>query len=271
MRTIQVYPKPADLTDWIRWHLRNQRDVAIELRGPKGFGKSAMAYDIIQELSPMYPIREALCYNHKQWVGVVRRITEIRQEEDRQGLPRSLRVLWADDARQIFNRRRHMTSANNAALDVQTTFRETTQAVQFYGTQYDMLERPLMESGPYLLILFEKPYVGTVCWPDYGRLQEGVPRQVPMWPMRSPRPEEAYPRGWPAYRALRRELTAEMQRSTLERLAPIEKKANKAEMARELGISRVTLWRRETRNKPKRVSSNKPGKPAPTASTGFLA
>lgn len=232
MKTLQQYPRPDTLIPWVKWHLRNQRDVMIEYRGPKGFGKSAMMFHHIQKLQYGYPFKQSLCYNHKQYVNVAKRLRRIRKAEDARNAPRSLQVLWMDDATRIANRRDHMTKKNKRFLDFMRTSRDAIESVQLVGTQDDFVERPMMEIGPYLLILFKQPYTGWICWPKRDEMMKEEPRWVPMFPMRAPRPEDAYASLWPEYKQERRRLTDQLQTDALKALDDRQQLPDTEDMAR---------------------------------------
>lgn len=220
MKTLQPYPRPETMIPWIKWHLRNQRDVMVEFRGPKGFGKSALMFHLIRKLQWDLDYRAALCYNHKQYVTVAKRIRRVRKSEDAQGKPRSLQLIWMDDATRLANRRDHMTRKNKRFLDVMRTSRDALQAVQFIGTQDDFVERPMMELGPYVVVLFRKPYEPILCWPKQDAMMTQAPIWVPMkqWPWHFPKPEDAYGEDWGSYQKRRRELTESLHAQAMKAL-----------------------------------------------------
>lgn len=227
MRTLQQYPKPETLVSWILWHLSHNRDVAIEFRAPKGFGKSVLMLHLLLKLVeawhrqrnqpvPSYLFERSLCYSHKQFVNVVKHLRRIRQHEDRLGVERSLQFLWADDATRIINRRAHMTKKNRAVLDLTRTMRDAILSVQFYGTQDDLVERPLMDGGVYLLILFQKPYEPWICWPKTDPMMKEETRWIPMFPMKLGfNPTTVYAQEMARYTPARRKLTDELMKESL--------------------------------------------------------
>lgn len=172
-----------------------------------------------------------MCYNHKQYVTVAKRLRGIRKREDAAKQARSLQILWMDDATRIANRRDHMTKKNKRFLDFMRTSRDAIESVQLVGTQDDFVERPMMEIGPYLLILFKSPYQGWICWPKRDEMMKEEPRWVPMFPMRAPKPEDAYPSLWPAYKNERRRLTDELQNQALKALEDRSQKPDTEDMA----------------------------------------
>ena len=213
MKTMQSMPTSRTLVTWIKWHLRNQRDVVIELRGPKGFGKSAMMYHLVQRLRPGYNFRDSLCYSHKQYVQVVTRLRKLRKKQPRDR--RSIEFVWADDGTKIFNRRNALSSKNKNVLDFARTSRNQIQAIQLIGTQDDLVERPMMESGPYLLLLFEQPYRATICWPQYDELLRVQDPVKTKWKYKCPKPEIVYPNGWASYQTTQLAMTDKLHRESL--------------------------------------------------------
>ena len=203
---------PTSFYQWVRWNLRKQRDVCVELRGPKGYGKSALALWMRQRIDPQNRTFEDLVFSHKDYVNRYRQIGKERRSGDGR-----VKFLWVDDATRIFNRRNALSKKNIAILDLNRTMRDSHQAVQLLLTQDDLLERPLMQGGPYALFVFDRPYhCRFVRFKNDPLYSEFKVRK--MWAMKWPKPEKVYPNLWSTYQAARRVKTTALSQELLENL-----------------------------------------------------
>lgn len=193
---------PEQFLNSVHWNLRHQRDMTIELRGPKGYGKSSLAHWMRKRLSPGIKGYSDLVLSHKDYVRRYKELRTLRRKGDA-----TIQFLWVDDATRVFNRRNAMNRRNKAVLDINRMSRDSIQAVQFLLTQDDLLERPLMEIGPYALFILDTPYRAWYC--DFRRdaFYRGDPIPRKAWWLTWPNPEDECPDDWALYQSTRRERT----------------------------------------------------------------
>lgn len=206
------------LISHIRNLLASQMDVNIEIRGPKGWGKSALALGLCKALSPGFQEWDALAYSHEDYA---RRYRQIR--ERRKGGNRDVQVIWVDDAARLFDRRGHMTKKNRAMLTINRTMRSQLGAVQILLTQDDLLEQPLREGGNYVLFILDRPFHAYHYWLKGDPLYRSEPRLMRGFPMRWPNPNVAYPVTWAQYQVVRQRMTDDLTDELLADIAPEER------------------------------------------------
>lgn len=199
--------------DVVRRLLAAQMDVNIELRGPKGWGKSSFAFAIQRLLVPGFEDFNALVYSH---VDYARRYRDIRAR--RLAGDRAPQFIWVDDAARIFDRRGHMTRKNRAMLTINRTMRSQLGAVQFLLTQDDLLEEPLREGGNYFLFILDRPYHAFYYHLQVDPHYRGTPRLERRFPCTWADPVAAYPEVWRRYQQVRERMTDELTDELLEEI-----------------------------------------------------
>lgn len=193
-------------------------DVNIEIRGPKGWGKSALAFALTRALSPGFQDWAALTYSHEDYARRYREIREARKAGDR-----GVQVIWVDDAARLFDRRGHMTKKNRAMLTINRTMRSQLGAVQILLTQDNLLEQPLREGGNYVLFMLDRPFHAYHYWLKTDPLYQSDPKLIRGFPLRWPNPERQYPEAWAAYKVVRARMTDDLTEELLDDIAPVRK------------------------------------------------
>lgn len=259
------------LIRYIKHLLSSQMDVNIELRGPKGWGKSSLALALCRALVPDFQEWDALAYSHEDYARRYRQIRDRRKAGDR-----SVQVLWVDDAARLFDKRGHMTKKNRAMLTINRTMRSQLGAVQILLTQDDLLEKPLREGGNYVLFILDRPFHAFNYWLKADPLYREEPQLRRGFPMSWPNPNAAYPDAWAEYQRVRQQMTDDLTEELLADIAPeererVKRKAVKpeavlalrsegltqAQIGERLGISRQRVA--QLLGKHGQIESNGPG------------
>lgn len=209
--TIAPFRDPDSFYRYMRGLAPRGQDLTVEVRAPKGWGKSAMILWAQFRTNPDLRLKDALktlIYSHRDFVEAYRHVRDLRKDGDL-----SPRFLWVDDASRLFDKRRHMTTRNTEMLQVYRTMRDSSRAVMFLGTQDDFLEAPVKSGGNYCLIEFTRKYRAMVKWPV--RRPSGVEMEE-VFAFGVPDPEKAYPLTWATYQQARARATDRLHDELLE-------------------------------------------------------
>lgn len=206
-------------------------DVNVEIRGPKGWGKSAFALAIARSLVPGFNDLTSLVYSHSDYAGRYRSIRSDRQCGDR-----GVKFIWVDDAARIFDKRAHMTKKNRAMLTLNRTMRSQLGAVQILLTQDDLLEKPLREGGNYVLFILDRPYHAYNYWLKNDPLYKSEPKLIRGFPTTWADPNVSYPGLWEDYRRVRERMTDDLTEELLKDIAPTKRPS-----PREYGVKRDAI------------------------------